>query len=402
MSHHSAQVSENFDDILSRARAFMKEEIFPLEKSFSPYNFEQALPALLEKREQVKALGLWAPQAPQAFGGLGLSMLEHGLLSTVLGQSPFGFYAFNAQAPDAGNMEVLAEYGTPQQQETYLRPLVAGHIRSCFSMTERHHAGSNPLLMSTTAVKDGSDYVINGHKWFTTAADGAAFAIVMAITNPDAPKPHQRASMILVPTQTPGFELVRNISILGHTGGQWDSHAEIRYHNVRVPQANLIGQEGQGFAIAQGRLGPGRIHHCMRWMGICDRAFDLMCSYAANRIIGPGQMLADKQTIQNWIADSQADIKAAKLMILDAAHKIDQHGLHEAKVEISTIKFFCARVLNSVLDKALQTHGALGMTDDTLIGYWYSHERSARIYDGPDEVHKSSVAKHILKDYKTS
>jgi alkylation response protein AidB-like acyl-CoA dehydrogenase len=392
-------IRPHFDDILQQAQAFMQQEVTPLEARYSPYDFARAMPALHDKREQVKALGLWAPQAPTAFGGMGLSMMEHGLLCAILGRSPFGMYIFNAQAPDAGNMELLAAFGSAAQQETHLRPLVAGHIRSCFSMTERHHAGSNPLLMSTVAVREGDEYVITGHKWFTTAADGAAFAIVMAITQPEA-APHQRASMIIVPTDSPGFELVRNIPMLGHSGSQWDSHAEIRYHQVRVPVANRIGAEGSGFALAQTRLGPGRIHHCMRWMGICDRAFDMMCRYALSRPIGEGQVLADKQTIQNWIAESQAEIRAARLLIFDAAQKIDREGAQKARVEISTIKFYCAEVLNRVLDRALQTHGALGMTDDTLLSYWYSHERSARIYDGPDEVHKSSVAKQVLRQYE--
>ena len=399
MSKHKATVRADFAAILDKARAFIETEIIPLERQFAPHEFVAALPTLREKREMVKKMGLWTPQIPTKFGGAGLTMMEHGLLSSVLGQSPFGFYVFNCQAPDAGNMEVLMEFGTVAQQKTFLEPLIRGETRSCFAMTERHHAGSNPLIMSTLAVKDGDDYILNGHKWFTTAADGAAFAIVMCVTNPDAEKPHQRASMLLVPTNTEGFERVRNISIMGHEGGDWESHSEIKFHNVRVPQANLLGAEGSGFSIAQSRLGPGRIHHCMRWLGICDRAFDMMCRYAATRDMGNGQVLASKQTIQNWIAESQAEIKAARLMVLDAAERIDAVGAHGAKVEISTIKFFCAGVLQRVLDRAVQTHGALGITDDTILSYWYRGERAARIYDGPDEVHKTSVAKQILAKY---
>jgi alkylation response protein AidB-like acyl-CoA dehydrogenase len=399
MAKHTTAVREGFDELLQMVKDFMQAEVFPLEQQFSPHDFKKALPTLHKKRALVKKMGLLTPQIPVEYGGAGLSMWEHGLLSSIIGQSPFGFYVFNAQAPDAGNMEVLIEYGNDAQRKQYLEPMSQGKIRSCFSMTERDHAGSNPLIMTTNAVKDGDDYVINGHKWFTSSADGATFAIVMLVTNPEAERLHHRASMVIVPMNTPGVHIVRNISVMGHPGNSWASHSEITYTNVRVPQANLIGKEGSGFAIAQGRLGPGRIHHCMRWMGICDRAFDMMCRYAAKRPIGQGEMLASKQTIQNWIAESQADIKAAKLMILDTAKKIDAEGVPASKIEISTIKFFCAGVLGRVLDRALQTHGALGMTDDILLAHWYSHERAARIYDGPDEVHKSSVAKQILKGY---
>jgi alkylation response protein AidB-like acyl-CoA dehydrogenase len=355
--------------------------------------------ALHEKRLKAKSLRLWLPQIPEEYGGMGLSLVEHGHVSEMLGRSLLGHYVFNCQAPDAGNMEILIEYGTPAQQETYLKPLLAGEIRSCFSMTEPENPGSNPTWMSTSAVKDGSDYIITGHKWFTTAADGADFAIVMAITNPDAAK-HQRASQIIVPCDTPGFRLVRKTSVMGEHGFGWASHCEIMYDDVCVPQSNLLGPEGAGFMIAQQRLGPGRIHHCMRWIGICERAFDLMCEQAVRREVAPGRALAEQQTIQNWVAESRAEINAARLMVLDAAHKIDEQGQYEARDEISLIKFYVANVLQRVLDLALQTHGALGMTDETPIAYWYRHERAARIYDGPDEVHKRSVARRILKRYQ--
>jgi len=266
-------------------------------------------------------------------------------------------------------------------------------------MTEPDFAGSNPLLMGTTAVKEGSHYVINGHKWFTTGADGAAFAIVMVVTDPDAANPYKKASQIIVPTNTPGFTLVRNISIMGEAGSGWFSHGEVKFENCRVPVENVLGQEGAGFAIAQERLGPGRIHHCMRWIGICERAFEMMCKRALFREIGNGKHLSDQQTIQNWIAESRAEINAARLLVRDAAQKIDQSGAEHAKQEISIIKFYCANVLQQVLDRAIQVHGALGITDDTLLAGWYRHERGARIYDGADEVHKSRVAKEILKGY---
>jgi len=347
----------------------------------------------------VKALGLWLPQIPREHGGLGLSLFEHGLVSQELGQTLIGHYVFNCQAPDSGNMEILIEHGTAEQKERFLAPLLNGDIRSCFSMTEPEFAGSNPTMMSTMAVAETDCYVINGHKWFTSSADGAAFAIVMAITNPDAER-HNRASQILVPLDTPGVSRVRNIPVMGECGNGWASHAEMRYEDVRVPKANLLGQEGLGFAIAQNRLGPGRIHHCMRWIGICERAFDLMCRHATKREVAPGRTLADQQTIQNWVAESRAEINAARLLVLDAAWKIDHQGHYAARDEVSLIKFHVANVLQNVLDRALQTHGGLGMTDDTPIAYWYRHERAARIYDGPDEVHKASVSRRILQSYQ--
>jgi alkylation response protein AidB-like acyl-CoA dehydrogenase len=255
---------------------------------------------------------LWAPNHPREYGGMGLNLVEHALVSEALGRTPLGHLVFGCQAPDAGNIEILHKYGTDGQKEKYLRPLIEGKIRSCFSMTEIDLPGSNPVMLDTTALKDGDDYVLNGHKWYTSAADGAEFAIVMAVTNPGAP-PYLRASMIIVPTDTPGFNLVRNIPVMGHAGEDYFSHAEILYQSCRVPQKNLLGPEGQGFVIAQERLGPGRIHHCMRWIGICNRAFDLMCSRAVNRIISPDKTLAMKQIIQSWPSKIWVSKKPARI-----------------------------------------------------------------------------------------
>jgi alkylation response protein AidB-like acyl-CoA dehydrogenase len=291
------------------------------------------------------------------------------------------------------------EHATSQQKDVYLRPLVRGEIRSCFSMTEPEHPGSNPVWMSTTAVRDGSDYVINGHKWFTSSAEGATFAIVMAITNPEAESPYRRASQIIVPTDTPGFQLVRNLSVMGDKGSDYASHAEVRYKDCRVPQSNLLGGEGEGFRLAQERLGPGRIQHTMRWIGICERAFALMCERAASREIAPGKRLGERQNVQEWIAESRAEITAARLLVMQSAAHIDREGARAAREDISVIKFYVANVMQRVLDRALQVHGALGMTDDTVIAYWYRHERAARIYDGPDEVHKALVARSVLRQY---
>jgi len=296
-------------------------------------------------------------------------------------------------------MELLHQFGDDEQQERYLKPLAAGEIRSCFAMTEPEFAGSNPVYMATSAVKDGDDYVINGHKWFTTSAEGAAFTVVMAITDPDAGR-YSRASQIIVPLDTPGFRIVRNIPVMGDVGSDHATHAEVRFEDCRVPQSNLIDKEGAGFAMAQERLGPGRIHHAMRWIGICERALELSCKHAVKRRISSSLVLADQQTIQNWIAESRAEIDAARWMVLHAAWKIDTEGAYAARVEISTIKFFVANVLQSVLDRAIQIHGALGVTDDTPLAFWFRHERAARIYDGPDEVHKWVLARRILKNYR--
>ena len=391
-------IPKETQDILDKVRTFINEEAIPLEHDFLNKGFGEILDVLKEKRKRVKELGLWLPQIEKEWGGMGLSLVQHGLVSAELGRCPLGHYLCNCQAPDAGNMEILIQFGTPDQQDKFLRPLLAGEIRSCFSMTEPEFPGSNPVWMNTTAVKDGNDYVINGHKWFTSAADGAAFAVVMAVTDPDGPT-HARASQILVPMDTPGVELVCNTSIMGHRGEDWHSHAEMRYTDVRVPKENLLGEEGAGFAIAQERLGPGRIHHCMRWLGICERAFELLCDYSARREVAPGKKLGDNQFIQGFIAESRAEIDSARLMVLHAAWSIQEIGAKESRDQVSLIKFHVANVLMRVLDRAIQAHGGLGMTDDTPLAYWFRNERAGRIYDGPDEVHKLVVAKRILKRY---
>ncbi|MGE4518839.1 MAG: acyl-CoA dehydrogenase family protein [Desulfobacteraceae bacterium] len=394
------RVSDKIKTIVGTINEFIDKELIPLEPEFVTGDFNEMEPVIKEKQAMVKKMGLWAPNFPEDCGGMGLSMLEHGLVSEALGRSPLGHYVFWCQAPDAGNVEILHKYGTEEQKEKYLKPLVQGDIRSCFSMTEVDMPGSNPVMLETTAVKDGDDYIINGHKWYTTSADGSNFAIVMAVTNPDAPR-YLQASMIIVPTDTKGFNLVRNIPVMGHEGSGYASHGEILYQSCRVPQKNLLGPEGQGFVIAQDRLGPGRIHHCMRWLGICRRSFDLMCSRANKRIISAdGKTLASKQTVQNWVAESAAEIEAARLLTLNAAWQIDEYGAANARDAVSMIKFVVANTMNNVIDRALQVHGGLGMTDDTILAYFYRHERAARIYDGADEVHKSSLAKRMLRNYE--
>ncbi|MCX5872545.1 MAG: acyl-CoA dehydrogenase family protein [Deltaproteobacteria bacterium] len=393
-------ISDKLQIITQMINEFVNNEIIPLEPELHHKTFREMLPVFEEKRAMVKQMELWAPNHPKEYGGMGLDLVEYAVVSEALGRSPLGHYIFNCQAPDAGNIEILHLHGTEEQKEQYLRPLVEGKIRSCFSMTEVEMPGSNPIMLETTAVKDGDDYVINGQKWYSTSADGAAFSIVMAVTNPEAP-PYLRASMIIAPTDTKGFNLVRNIPVMGHVGDDWASHGEILFQSCRVPQKNLLGSEGHGFIMAQERLGPGRIHHCMRWIGVCNRAFDLMCSRASSRMMTPdGKTLGTKQIIQAWIAECAAEIQAARLMTLQAAWKIEKLGTKAARYDISFIKFFVANVMQKVLDRALQTHGGLGMTDDTILAWFYRHERAARIYDGADEVHKVAVAKRILRDYE--
>jgi acyl-CoA dehydrogenase len=386
-------------EILPRVKAFVKEYLYPLETpEIFNGKFSTIEPYLLEKREILKKEGLFGMHLSKEEGGLGLSLCEFGQVSEVLAYSPYGHFAFNAQAPDIGNTELLNKYASKNLKDSYLKPLQEGKIRSCFSMTEPEFAGSNPVRMGTTAVKEGSDYIINGHKWFTSSADGAAFAVVMAITNPEAPA-HQQASQIIVPLDHPGYKFIRNIPIMGHTGDGWASHAEVRYENVRVPQSNLVGEEGSGFKLAQERLGPGRIHHCMRFIGIAQRSFDLMCQYALKRKLTDDKTLAHMQFIHGFVAESKAEIEAARLLVLNTANNIDELGAAACRDEISAIKFSTANMMLKVVDRAIQVHGGLGMTNDVVLSYWYAHERAARIYDGADEVHKSALAKNILKNF---
>jgi alkylation response protein AidB-like acyl-CoA dehydrogenase len=391
--------TERIKELAPILKQFVLEELVPLEKDHLTRPFKQTEIILQEKREKVKALGLWGLHLPKEEGGQGLTLCEFGQLSELMSLAPYyGQYSFNCQPPDIGNTELINKFGSESIKQQFLQPLMEGKIRSCFSMTEPEYPGSNPTRLGTTAVRDGDHYVINGHKWFTSSADGAAFAVVMAVTNPDA-LPHERASMIIVPTDTPGFELVRNIPIFGETGEGWASHAEIRYSNCRVPIINLIGQEGGGFRLAQERLGPGRIHHCMRWIGIAEKAFDLMCKRSVTREMEEGVMLGEKQFIQGFIAESRVEIDAARLLVLRTAHNIDLYGAKATRDQIAGIKFYVANMFLKVLDRAIQVHGAMGLTDETMLANLYQHERGARIWDGADEVHKQSLALSILKQY---
>lgn len=370
--------------------AFMKQYVYPNESAFVE---DEGLPAELEQdlQRKVKAQGLWGPNLPREWGGMGIGFIGQALLNEIIGRSVFAPRLFGSAAPDAGNAELLIISATTEQKEEYLRPLAAGEVRSCFAMTEPEVAGSDPTGLRTTAVQEGNEWVINGHKWFISGAIGSAFAIVMAVTDQNA-EPHARASMILVPTDTPGFNVVRAVPVMG--SGGVGGHCEIRFEDCRVPLVNLLGQRGKGFKLAQARLGPGRIQHCMRWIGAAQRSFEMMCSYALERK-SFGEPLANKQTVQNWIADSTAEIEAARLLTLKAAWKLDRE--EDARTEISVIKFFAARVLHDVIDRAIQVHGALGYSKDTPLEMFYRDARAARIYDGPDEVHRQAVAQRVLR-----
>jgi acyl-CoA dehydrogenase len=378
-----------------QVRAFMDEHIYPNENALLAED-EQADALIAELRQEARAAGLWAPHLPPEAGGTGSGFIEYAYLNEEIGRSMIAQLIFGCQAPDAGNGEILHMFGTPDQKDKFLAPLVAGDTRSFFGMTEPENAGSDPTNLQSRAVRDGDDWVINAHKWFSSGAEGAGFGILMAVTDPDAP-PHKRASMIIVPTDTPGYELVRKIPVMGHEGRGWGTHCETRWTDARVPVTNTLGAPGDGFKLAQKRLGPGRIHHVMRWLGQMQRAFELMCEYSLVRKVG-GEALADKQTIQNWIAESAAEIQACRLMTLQTAHRLDEGD--EARVEVSLIKFYAARVLHDVIDRALQVHGGLGMTEDAPLAAMYRNARGARIYDGADEVHKMVVARRILKSFE--
>jgi acyl-CoA dehydrogenase len=389
-------VDENTEKLLAAIDAVMNELIIPLERTAVGSGLADVDAALAPARAEIKRRGLWGPQIPSALGGMGLGLVEHALVSERLGRSPLGHFAFGAQAPDAGNLEILERHGSPAQKARFLEPLARGDVRSCFAMTEPDTPGSNPTQLSCLATRDGDGWVINGRKWFASAADGAAFTVIMAVTNPDAP-PHQRATMFVAPMATPGIVLVRNVPVIGHAGSGYASHGELRFTDLRLGDDARLGGEGAGFAIAQERLGPGRIHHCMRWLGICDRAFELACRRAKTRVIDGKETLGQKQFVQGWIAESRASIKAARLLVLQAAWKAEQHGFKAAAEEISLIKFHVAGVMLEVVDRAIQIHGAAGLTDETPLAWWYAHERGARIYDGPDEVHKLAAARRLLE-----
>ena len=390
-----------FQEQLDWMRNLVREEIWPLETLTAELEFDQLMRAIAPLQAQVKERGLWAAHLDPELGGQGFGQVKLGLMHEILGTSPIAPLAFGNAAPDSGNSEILALAGTDEQKERYLYPLLAGDLKSAFSMTEPDTAGSDPTQLSTRAVRDGDDWVINGRKWFSSNGSIADFLIVMAVTDPEA-RSHQRASMLIVDADTPGVEILRDVATMEHpidSYGKYGNHAEIAYDNVRVPASALLGAQGAGFLIAQQRLYPGRIHHCMRWLGVAQRAFDMLCERSLYREAA-GSVLAKHETVQNWIADSAAQMQAARLMTLHAAWVMDTQGAMAARKEISLIKFYGAGVLHDVIDRALQVHGSLGYSTDMPLEAMYRYARAARFYDGPDEVHRQSVARQILRGYE--
>ncbi len=391
--------SPEVESLRERIEGFMEEHCYPVEAEAIQAIDDEVKPGVpypeivVEVRARAKDQGLWNLFLPDSELGAGLTNWEYGILCEQMGRSPVvAPMAFNCAAPDTGNMEILVDHGTPEQKEHYLQPLLDGEIRSCFSMTEPEVSGSDPTTLRARAELEGGEWVINGHKWFTSGANGANFAIAMVVTDPEA-APYTRASMIIVPVDTPGFELVRNVSVMGHDGGP--GHCEVRYTDCRVPESNLLGERGAGFVIAQDRLGPGRIHHCMRAIGAAERAIEMMCDRANTRDSFGGP-LADKQFVQDFIATSRMEVDQARLLTLYAAWQMDTEGKRRARQAISMIKVVAANVVMDVLDRAIQVHGALGMSDDTPLAGMWRFMRMLRVADGPDEVHKMVIARREL------
>ena len=375
-------------ELREHMRKFIQEEVIPAEPLLDAEG-ERDREAMARLKESAKRQGLWALGHPAEIGGGGLPFMPFVYLNEVIGRSHWGQAAVGTLSMQDSIM--LHLFGTQEQKRRWLEPLVAGEMYPSVGLTEPEVAGSDPTLMQSTARLEGDEWVIDAHKWFTSGANRAAFTTIFAITEPDADR-HAKFSAILVPTDAPGYEIVRVIPTMGHTGG---NHCEIRLRGVRVPKQDLLGPRGAGFVIAQKRLGPGRIFHCMRWLGQAQRAFELLCERANSRW-AHGSLLAEKGEIQRFVAESAAEIQAARLMTLDAARALDEGG--EARVEISLIKFWGARVLHDVIDRAIQVHGALGVTGDTPLERMYREARYARIYDGPDEVHRMVVARRLLRD----
>ncbi|MGI8461535.1 MAG: acyl-CoA dehydrogenase family protein [Solirubrobacterales bacterium] len=392
-------LSPRCEELLERIRAFQDEHVYPIEAEAMRALDDEVKPGvaypeiLVDVRERAKSEGLWNLFLAEEEHGAGLTNWEYGALCEEMGRSPaIAPMAFNCAAPDTGNMEILVDHGTDEQKERWLERLLEGEIRSCFSMTEPEVSGSDPTTLQTRAELDGDEWVLNGHKWFTSGAVGASLAIVMCVTDPDA-HPYARASMILVGVDNPGFNLIRPVPVMGHDGGP--GHCEIRYEDCRVPASSLLGERGTAFVIAQDRLGPGRIHHCMRAIGTAERAIEMMCERANSREAFGGK-LAEKQFIQDFIALSRMEVDQARLLTFSAAWTMDTAGKRAARQQISMIKVVAANMVMDVLDRAIQTHGALGMSDDTPLASMWRYSRMLKVADGPDEVHKMVIARREL------
>jgi acyl-CoA dehydrogenase len=390
----SPDLSPEINDIRRRTAAIVNDSIIPVEPELGDREGD-GLRRIRELQDLVKAEGLWAPHLPQEYGGMGLGFLKLAYMHEVMGWSPYSSTIFGIQAPNSGNTMILLKHGTPEQKKKWLEPLIRGEIESCFSMTEPDNPGSDPSQISTRAVRDGDDWVINGRKWFTSNARRAHFAIVVCRTEErEGSGRKERHTNIIVPTDTPGFKIVRSVPIFGIGGDHGEN--EVVYDNVRVPVTNALGHEGSGHQVSQDRLGAGRVFHCMNCVGHMWRAFDLMNQRAVSRRVHGG-LLKDKQLIQAFIADSLIDIQAARLMTIQTAKKMEEG--QDVAVDISAIKVFVPEALTRVVDRAIQTWGAAGVTSDLPLEHMYKTARYLRIGDGPDEVHKILVAKHVLRKY---
>ncbi len=383
-------------------REFLDNEILPLETLLHDVSEAEWKKLTDSLKQQVKDHELWACHLDPELGGQGYGQVKLGLLHEILGRSSIAPGIFGNQAPDSGNAELLALGGDDEQKEKWLKPLLAGELRSAFSMTEPDVAGSDPTLIQTAAVLDGDEYVIDGKKWYTSNGSRADFLIVMAVTNPEV-HPYQGSSMFVVPTDLEGVEIVRDVPNMHHPypppGMQPGGHAEVAYRSVRVPKENLIGSEGDGFVLAQKRLGPGRIHHAMRWIGQAKRAMDMMCERALTRR-AHGSLLAEKQMIQDFIAETRIEIESTRLLCLYAAWHMDKHGSSKSRTEIAMIKVQGTKMLYNAIDRAIQVYGSLGYSADMPLEEMYRMARATRILDGPDEVHKVTIARQTLKGYE--
>jgi acyl-CoA dehydrogenase len=386
----SFEIPERVRPIRERVQRFIEDRIYPVEHILEERSDDESRAALRELMQAAKSDGLWALGHPVEIGGQGMPFLDYVYVNEVIGRSEYAQVCLGTHSLQDSIM--LNLHASGEWRDRYLKPLVAGEIFPSFGMTEPDVAGSDPTGLQTRAVLDGDDWVINGRKWFTTGAKNAAYTTVMCRTEDEGTPDHSAFSMIVVPTDTPGYNIVRETPVMGMMGG----HCEVAYDNVRVPRANLLGPRGQGFLIAQQRLGPGRIFHCMRWLGQAQRAFDLMCERANSRRAF-GSTLGEKQQIQAMIFETAAEIQSSRLLTLAAAHKMDSGD--PARVEIGIIKVVGAKMLHNTIDRAIQVFGAMGVTSDTPLERMYRHARFARIYDGPDEVHRTTVSRLILREY---
>ena len=399
--------AEKTNELIEKLTAFMKEFVYPNEKVFEEQlnaqedRWTEVPPIIEELKERAKEHDLWNLFLPDSELGAGLTNLEYAPLCEIMGRSPIGPEIFNCNAPDTGNMEVLVRYGTAEQKKQWLEPLLNGEIRSCFAMTEPEVASSDATNIQASIIRDGKEYIVNGRKWWTSGAGDprCKIAIFMGKNDPNAAR-HEQQSMILVPLDTPGVKIERMLTVFGYDHAP-HGHAEITFENVRVPVENIIWGEGKGFAIAQGRLGPGRIHHCMRLIGAAEHALEKMCIRVQERTPF-GKLLADQGVVREWIADSRIDIEQARLLTLKAAYMMDTVGNKAARSEIAMIKVVAPSMALRVIDRAMQALGGAGVSQDfTLAAHWAS-SRTLRLADGPDEVHRNQIARLELRKYSSN